>query len=580
MAVNAEQALRWSLGYLKHLGAPATSSRDPRLAFLESWYNHEGVGGTNPLAITMSEGQPSTNLPGNSAGVKVFKTVAQGYQALTSYLESRGITGLLQELRNPNTSVEQLTTQLANANWEGSANEQALQASQNYAQSVGSGAGLVPTNQNINQPQGASTNGPTNGLTNGPNSAGLPQNMVSGFQQQYHGPNAYKGFDLTAIAQSGSPEIMGQVKRAIDYYTANPQLEQKMISDIYQAYGTEAWVANIPEIRTLLVAGTYNDWTKDPALFTSLLQETNWYKTTAPSVRLWQENVANDPAAAQKAVEQASARVTDIANSLGVPLTQQQVQQIGTQVAQLSIDATGNYVNGLFPDQNIYQMVGTAFNSQNFQQSLTGAQTANSSATSSGPQGDAAYLYNQFQSINRNFMLGMSSSAIASAVQKAIQSDTGQPNFLSGQIQGFLSTAQATAQNLYPAFKGAIGNSASGGNDQTLYQATAPYRSLIAQYTGQADADTIDLTNPQWSWVLSGKAPPTNRAAGLLSASQTGNGASVTPGSSGAQAAGTPPTIDQMQQYLMGTPQFQSTDMAKNMAWHVGNQILHSFGYN
>ena len=590
MATNSEQAMRWAMGYLKSIGAPASGSQDPRMSFLESWYNHEGVGGTNPLSITNAEGQAATDLSGNTAGVKVFKTVAQGYKALTSYFENQGITGLLGELKNPQTSVQALTQQLASAHWEGSATPQAVQASQQYAQTVGGNASNGALNANDVGGTTSTTSTPTTppvggGFASGPNTSGLPSNMTANFNQTYTGPNAYKGFDLTAIAQGGSPEVMKQVKNAIDYYTANPQLEQQMISDIYKAYGTEAWVANIPEIRTLLVAGTYNDWEKDPALFTSLLQGTSWYKTTAPSVRLWQENLANDPAAANKAVQQASARVTDIANSLGVPLTSAQVQQIGTQVAQMSIDASGTYVNGLYPDQNIYQMVGAAFNAQTFQQGLgqtpdtltPGPTSSGGAVTAPGPGGDAAYLYNQFSSINRNYMLGMSQSALADAVQKAIASDTGQANFLAGQVQGFQANAQATAQHLFPAFANAIGTSASGGNDQTPYAATAAYRNIIATYTGQANSDTVNLLDPQWSWVLSGKPPPTSRASGILSPSQTGNGGSATAGSS---ATPTPPTLDQMQQYLMGTPQFQTTDMAKNMAWHVGSQILRSFGYN
>ena len=463
--------------------------------------------------------------------------------------------------------------------------------------------GAAPTPQNRNPVAGAGAG--TAAQLSTSSSSGLTPAEAAQIETPYTGPGAYKGFDLQGITAGQ----LANVKQAINTVLSQPGGVKGILDAIYKNYGSEAWMANIPEVRTILVAGSLLGWDSNKALFDSEFQNTNWYKTTAPGVRNWQELSANDPASAANAVRLAASRVINDANSLGVQLSEAQVQSIAKTVASQSISSvtgTNTYDNSVLAESQIYSYITAA-------QQVPAAQAATTPAALQGDQidiggggdagtvpipthapgttapgtpgapgapvtatnggGDAAYLLNQFESINRNFMLGMTSQQLQTAVQKALQSDTGQGNFLTGQVQGFLSSAQSTAQNLYPAFSGAIGNSANGGNDQTMYQATAPYRSLIAQYTGAADADTINLQDPQWSWILSGKAPPSSRAAGLLSPQTTGNQTLD-------QGTGKPPTIDQMQQYLMGTPQFQTTDAAKNMAWHVGSTILKSFGYN
>ena len=99
---------------------------------------------------------------------------------------------------------------------------------------------------------------------------------------------------------------------------------------------------------------------------------------------------------------------------------------------------------------------------------------------------------------------------------------------------------------------------------------------MIASYTGLGSGDNVDLTSPQWKWFLGGSGPPSANASNNIFAT----GASSTP--TGGTASNTTPTIpsaDQLQTYLMQTPQFQSTNRAKDMAWNVGSQIVKAFGY-
>jgi hypothetical protein len=577
---QAENALDWAQGFLAYLGKPATSVRDPRLTFLEAMYNHEGDGGSNPLAITNAEGQPSTNLPGNSAGVKSFASVQSGYVALHRFLVNQHITGLLSELLNPATTTQDLTNALSQASWEGSSTPQARAASVAYANAVGSGAASL-SGQTI---QPLDTGGVSTGTTGTPTetTGSSATEPIQGMNTNYTGPGAYKGFDL----QSVSPSLLAQAKAAIDEFTATPGAEQAMMTKIYQNYGDEAWAASIPELRTVLVMAAYMGWTgaSGTAELQSAFQATNWWKQSSDNGRLWAETVANDPGQAQVAIQEAASRVTNIANSLGAQLSAAQLNSIATTVASQSVSGIGQFSNTQFTDQQIYQSVVGAINSPQFTNELTGTSTAGAGSptvtgasapvTATTSSGDAAALYNAFTTIARNYYLGWTPQQVAKAVQTALASDTGQGNFQSGAIASFTTQAQNLAKVQYPGLSSIIGTTSTAGTDNTPYAALAGYRSLIAQYTGYgSDPDTIDLTSPQWSWILSGATPPNNVANGITQQSST---AASSPS---ATANGQLPSYDTVQRYLMQSPQYQTTDQAKSQAWQVGKAITSAFGF-
>jgi hypothetical protein len=582
MALNEQQAIQWAEGFLNYLGAPAQGPDDARVKFLVAQAMHEGTNATNnPLAITKAEGVKASDLAGNTAGVKNFTHVQDGYVALHRYLVNQGITPYLTALLNPKTTVQQLTNALSQSNWEGSATSAARQASLNYATSIGQAAGGVVVNNS-----GASAN-QSGGATSG---AAPTVPALTGLDQTYKGVGAYKGFDLHSLAG----DLIGPAKKAINQYLKTPGLETKVLQDIYTNYGLEAWAASNPEVRTLLVVGSLLGWDKDPAIFNAQLQRTQWWKSTSDNMRMWDQVSANDPGQAKQAVAEAQSRVMNIANSLGVQLDANTLHQIATTVAQQSVTSTGVYSNTQFTDQQIYQMVAGHFNATTFLQSAQqtqagstgqpttpGAQAAASNpVTSPNTSGDAAALFNAFSTINRNYYLGLSPQDIANQVQKYMTSDTGEGNFQSGAIAGFTTFAEQQAKIKYPALGSILGpTSTASGTNNTPYESLAWARNMIAQYTGLGSGDNVDLTSPQWSWVLGQGQPPSSRATGLLTGAQTGNAGNIGSGNS-ANATPAIPSADQLQTYLMGTPQFQSTNMAKNMAWGVGNQILKAFGYN
>jgi hypothetical protein len=587
----------WAAGFLAHLGAPATGGQDPRMKFLEAWATKEGtfdIGNeSNPLSIENNEGEASTNW--NKQGVKVFKNVASGYVALEKYLVNQGITGMLTQLKSPTATLQSLTQALADAHWAGSATPAAVADSLQYAQGIGVKAGL-PSNEAAMVGEGApgALNDQAQAGQGAGNAAQLSTSSSSGLtpaeareiDTPYTGPGAYKGFDLQGVL----PGQMQLTKQAINTILAEPGGVKGMLDAIYKNFGSESWMANIPEVRTLLIAGSQLGYDSNKALFDSAFQNTNWYKTTTTSARNYAELQANDPASAHSALLSAEARITNQANELGVTLTAAQVQSLGQTVVKQSISSVvgdNPYSESLVDDATIDGYISAAAQTPAFAAGLTGSQAASSAGitgattaptttdtTNAGPGGDAAYLYNQFTTIAKNYMLNWTPQQIAAAVQKALLGDTGQDDFLQGQVAGFQTTAQNTAKALYPAFAGAVGTDTSAANDQDMYQATQSYRNIIAQFTGNADADSIDLNNPQWSWILSGGAPPAGSSATLASA--TGGSATSSTASS---ATASPPTIDQLQTYLMGTPQFQSTNMAKEMGWQVGSAITKAFGF-
>ena len=598
MAMTQEQLAQWAAGYLASLGAPASGADDPRMKFLVAWGEHEGTDAAyNPLAITKAFGVKAKNLPGNSAGVKQFGSIQDGYTALTNYFQQQGLGMMLDELKNPQTSILTLTGTLSAAHWEGSATPQARQASANYANQVGSAAEGVAYNpvalDQGGAPTGVATIGANRTKTTTP--LPIPGSFSADMFKSYHGPDAYKGFDLSAIPRTLWPEA----QRAIDSFTSDPTVERSMLESIYTTYRDMAWAASDPQIRTLMVAGTFNNWPADKGLAQSLIADTTWYKTHNDSQRMWSQISAVDPGEARKAISQAASEVIDVASKLGVQLTQAQVDSMANYIAPLSVSVGGNYVNTTEIQQQITQMVTAQFNANKFLEASglgsgtpgtatpgTAANASNAAGTGSTSAlgapvtsttagGMAAELYNSFNTIARNYLLNLTPQQIAGYVQQFLSTDTGQGFDPTTAAAGFTTIAQAKAKQMYPALASVIGTTTSVGTDNSPWTATDWIRNMIAQYTGLGSGDNVDLTSPQWSWILSGSKPQANRAAGIMApgASGTGNAA-------GTQPTGQLPSADQLQSYLMGTPQFQTTHMAKAMAWNVGSSILKAFGYN
>jgi hypothetical protein len=555
----SSNATRFIDGVLNEIGAPINTTT---VTGFHNWLANEqgGPGLTsfdanmgNPLGIQTSEAQ----LAGKTGNI------AQGI-ASTAQLLKQNYAGIVSAFQNA-TSPTDIANAIVASPWNGSrygglakftsvANGQPVSSTSSVSQPLSSGVAPVTT-----------PHVPTPGV--------LPNYLTQGMNQRYAGPGAYKGFDMRNIA---GPEV-DMTHKAIDAFTSQPGLEQSLLSKIFSEFPQDAWMASIPEVRTLLLTAEYNHMPVNQ--FQGALEQTTWWKQTSDSVRLYEQAVKVDPGqinGPSGAIAQAAARVTNVANALGVQLTQAQVSQISQTAAQQSIDQYGHYNESVLSQQTITEMVASHFNATQSLGLNAAAPGSPGAVTAAQPGGDAASLMNAFQTIARNYYLNLTPQQIAAYVQQAVSGDTGQSNFSSGAVSGFTTTAQNMAKTLYPALGAIIGTSTSVGTDNNPYTAMAPYRNTIAQYTGNRDPDSIDLTNPQWSWILSGKVPP---SAAALGAGST-NSPSTSSTSSTSPSASSPVSMDQLQSYLMQQPAFQSTNTGKKMGMDIGSSVLKAFGYS
>jgi|SRR5579871_4805863 len=518
--------------------------------------------------------------------VMVFPSPEAGAKALADFIKSD--EGSVLNALSTNADASTFGTALSNSGWSsaGYANASSFPG---YV-SAGATAANSPAPAGDFAGPGGAGGTLSASASRQPSGYGGPEPGLLGINRQYSGPGAYKGFDLESL----SPELRPEAERAIDQFLSQPGMEQTVMRDVYQNYSEDAWAASIPEVRTLLVVGSVLGWANDPNLFQGQLERTDWWRTHNENQRAWEQTIATDPAQARQAVAEAESRVTNIANELGVQLPHQLLVSIATKVASNSVSQSGVYSATQMADQQIYQMVAAHFNAQAFGAQVSA--TAKPGSAGVPARGVAAQLEDSFRTIAREYYLPLSPQEIARYVQRYLNADTGEPDFLSGAVAGFTQTAQQMARTLYPALANIIGTTDSSGSDNTPFAALAGYRSLIAQYTGYGgDPGTINLATPQWSWLLTGKLPASvtpsakapataSTATGATPNAVTGpppSGGPKPPGGGGSlnQSTATLPTYDEVQQYLMAQPQFQTTDLAKQMGWHVGTQILNAFGF-
>lgn len=88
------------------------------------------------------------------------------------------------------------------------------------------------------------------------------------------------------------------------------------LQDALNAYGFVGTLANsIPDLRGILDQAIREEW--QPAAFTRALQDSNWWKQNAESVRQLAQLQALDPATYQQNLLNASQKITLVANQMG-----------------------------------------------------------------------------------------------------------------------------------------------------------------------------------------------------------------------------------------------------------------------
>lgn len=563
MALSQAQALSWAEGYLKYIGAPATGADDSRVKFLAAQAMHEGTAAkNNPLAI---EDGGKDGLPGNTA-ISQFTSVEEGYKALANYMSTNS-PQYFTTLRTSNTNTDSLTKALAGAEWEGSATPAAKTASASYAQAVGSAAG---------------------GVTGEAGAVNIPTQPAAQAIAGADVKNFY-GYDLTPWA--GSPEL-GKMENAIKSYVVDPGYKATIDQKLTTEYGYQTnWWKSIPEVNAVMI---YAATSLDPSNatqqneFQSLLANTSWWQSTTSNGRYWDEaygtngSPGTDPAQAQQALQNAQEKVLADANQIGVTLSKQELDAISLTYAKNNYVASGSFgtASGTAAEWLDQAIVDTLENIQGqkvgkiptdfstlaagqtqFGLDTQGTPSTTGTGTPSGLTGIAAQLYAGFQNIAQQYLMYnpnnpsgslITNQALMNQVESTLTNYTGSgssfgsSNLITGAEANFTQQMMNQAKQMYPSMAAAI----DGGTTPQAY--VQPYQSVISNMLG-IDGASINFTDPQWNWVIATPDPKTGQKTAL--------------------------TLDQVQQKLATTPQFDQSNNAQGMADSVTQNLNSAFGF-
>ena len=432
------------------------------------------------IAIQQSGGDPNALNPVDSNGlpsVGLWQENGQQYMAVRgNALEQARIAVQMYNTRgfepwqenNPNGGVMQNTVVTA---WE-NAGRPGPGGSTSFAGNTGGGA--IP-----NASGGAANVGTTGGT-------GPPSAVEDG-----HGPTNFHGFDLSAIPDTPGPNggnLLASAEQNILQYANNPALRGNIIARIQQDYGQEAWLLAIPQVEAILIAGAMGGWKSDPNLVQGMIQRTQWWQSHNENQRAWAETQANDPATAREMLAEASAKITDTANQMGVTLTS---TQLGTMAMTLASNTATQ--SGTFISPGHY-----GFTQEQIDLMVAGAYKYN---PTSPQRGQAGELFDQYQKLAGQYMVPMTNDSIGKAVQTDFNKYfTMQGDFVQGAESGFETQLKQSASTLYPTLTSGI----QAG--LTPYDMTEPYRQTLGTVLEKAP-ETFNLASPQWSWMLDQRVP-------------------------------------------------------------------------
>jgi hypothetical protein len=555
MAMTRAQAQSWAIGLLNRLGAPASGADDPRVVFLTAQAMHENTDATNnPLAIEAG----GKTLPGSK--VSQFSTPAAGYKAIADYLTTNG-GGYLQQLTSPQATIQSLTSALAADHWEGSATAAATADSQQYAQTVGESAGGTGEVGAVNIPSQ-------------PLAAPIAGADVKNFY----------GYDLTPFQNS---QELGKMEQTIKQYVEDPGYKAQIDQKLETEYGYQTnWWKNIPEVNAVMLYAAVQLDPTDAASqnqFQSMLAQTQWWQTTTSNGRYWDEaygtngSPGTDPAQANQALQNAQEKVLADANQIGVTLSKQQLDAISLTYAKNNYVASGSFgtASGTAAEWLDQAIVDTLENIQGQnvgkiptdfstlapgQSDFSSMAAPQGNAAPTGLTGIASQLYAGFQNIAQQYLMYnpnnpsgslLTNQSLMNQVEQSLQNYTGSgssfgsSNLITGAEAAFTQQMITQASAMYPSMAASI---AAGTTPQAYVQ---PYQSVISNMTG-IDPASINFTDPQWNWVI------------------------ATPGANGQKTA---LTLDQVQQKLATTPQFDQSNNAAQMADSVTTNLSKAFGF-
>lgn len=243
--------------------------------------------------------------------------------------------------------------------------------------------------------------------------------------------------------------------------------------------------------------------------FQNQLENTAWWKNTPQSQRQLLVSQATDPATAKQNIDNQTASINTLAAKLGVGLTPAQAQQI-------ALDS----INGQWSTDQIQQQVAQY---AKYQGDIT-------------YKGEAATDVNQLRGIYKSMALPVDDQTLNQQLQNILGG-----KLTAKQIQDQAATQAATFYASNPQLSEFL-KSGQGSAQQWA----SPLISHIANILG-TDPNSIDLTNPQWTFILK---PQTNPTTG--------------------QSTGMAQTLDSVEQQIKTNPVFQYSQTANGIKDYQG----------
>ena len=333
----------------------------------------------------------------------------------------------------------------------------------------------------------------------------------------YHG-----GGSTTAVTQSASQTQL----------PAGSAVSTTLTSAQYQqALGTLSGViTSIPEMKKLLDAAIAKQEPIED--FINAVQNTDWYKTHSDSYKQYFALQVSNPAEYAQEVSNRVAKVTEMANQLGVDL-------VGNEASLLAHSS-------LYSNWSDAQM-----------QSAIGAYYTKNNATDTDPNGQAAATLQQIQAYAAAYGVPVTQNQLNSWTQGVLMG----AGTLDGVKQQFINSAAS----LYPGLKAQL----AGG--QTVHDIAQPYIASMAN-TLELPENSLTLRDPTIQKALQYQQPQSTPSTGGTT------GAAKSPTSGQQPEPGVMP-LWQFQNQLRTDPRWEQTNNAKQEAYSMLYGLGKSFGF-
>lgn len=234
---------------------------------------------------------------------------------------------------------------------------------------------------------------------------------------------------------------------------------------IRSQYGYFAAFLDIPEIGDVLRRAVTEGW--DQERLQAAVQATQWWRTTASSVRSWIALSSSDPASAQAKIGTQMADIGQLAAKLGVTISPDRLRQMSEDAVKYGWDSV--QLQNAIASEWHYQPGG--------QKGMLGQAEA------------------QIRQMAADYLVPLSDSTLADW-ESQVARGTATPDTFKAYL-----TAQA--KGMFPA----LAHQLDAG--MTVQQLAEPYRQVAAKDLGLAP-DAIDFTDPKWSRPFTQIDPKTN----------------------------------------------------------------------